>query len=331
MKALLSEAPGGPQTLSSKDIDTPEPAPGEIRIRMEAVGVNYPDMLIIEDRYQIRPERPFAPGGEVAGTVEAIGADVTGFSIGDRVMAVPLHGMMAESVCVKAALCHRFPDDMPFETAASLQMTYGTALYALAERGACQPGENVLVLGAAGGVGLAAVELAKALGARVVAAASSKEKVAIAVEHGAENGIVYPKGDLDKQASKSLGTAFKSAFGGEGPDIVVDIVGGAYSEPALRSLRWEGRHLVVGFPAGIASIPLNLPLLKSCDIRGIFWGEAVSRDPDAHHAAMDRLIEFARTGAIKPRIHATYPLAEGAEAIAALGSRGIIGKVVVVR
>ncbi|MER0236622.1 NADPH:quinone oxidoreductase family protein [Fulvimarina sp. MAC8] len=331
MRALLSETPGGPQSLRLVEIDTPEPAADEIRIRMEAVGVNYPDMLIIEDRYQIRPERPFAPGSEIAGTVEAIGSDVEGFSIGDRVMAVPLYGMMAESVCVKAGFCHRFPDDMPFETAAALQMTYGTALYALTERGDCKPGENVLVLGAAGGVGLAAVELGKALGARVVAAASSEEKVAITVEHGAEDGIVYPKGEIDKEASKSLGKAFKSAFGGKGPDIVVDIVGGAYSEPALRSLRWGGRHLVVGFPAGIASIPLNLPLLKSCDIRGVFWGEAVSRDLDAHHKAMDRLIEFARTGAIKPRIHATYSLAEGADAIAALGSRGVIGKVVVVR
>ena len=331
MKALLSETPGGPQSLRLSEIDTPEPAPGEIRIRMEAVGVNFPDLLIIEDRYQIRPERPFSPGSEIAGTVEAIGADVTGFRIGERVMAVPLHGMMAESVCVKAALCHPFPEDMSFETAAALQMTYGTALYALSERGECKPNENVLVLGAAGGVGLAAVELAKALGARVFAAASSEEKIAAAIEHGAEDGIVYPKGEIDKDGSKALGKAFKSTFGGEGPDIVVDIVGGAYSEPALRSLRREGRHLVVGFPAGIASIPLNLPLLKGCDIRGVSWGAAISRDLKSHHKAMDRLIEFARAGAIRPRIHATYPLAKGADAIAALGARDVIGKVIVTR
>ncbi|SDN83716.1 NADPH2:quinone reductase [Lutimaribacter pacificus] len=329
MKILLSEKTGGPETLVLRDRPDPVPGPGEVLVAVRCIGVNYPDTLMIEDKYQFRPERPFAPGAELSGVVEALGEGVTRFAPGDRVMALPMWGAMAEKVCVPVDQCHPVPDGVSDADAAALQMIYGTALYALEERGDIRPGNTVLVLGAAGGVGLAAVELASVLGARVVAAASSEEKVAMAREHGADEGIVYPRGPLDKDGQKALSTAFRKVLGEDGADIVVDIVGGDYTEPALRCTGWGGRFLIIGFPAGIAKIPANLPLLKSCDIRGVFWGAAIQRDPEANRRAMARLLDLCAEGKIRPRIHASYPLAEGGAAIAALSGRGVMGKVLV--
>ncbi|MBN9887168.1 NADPH:quinone oxidoreductase family protein [Salipiger abyssi] len=329
MKILLSENPGGPERLTLATRPQPEPGPGEIRISVRCVGINYPDTLIIEDRYQFRPERPFAPGAELCGVVETLGDGVTGFAPGDRVMALTVWGALAEKVCVPAAQCHPVPDAVSDADAASLQMTYGTALHALEERGGLRPGETVVVLGAAGGVGMATVELAKLLGARVVAAASSAEKCAAARACGSDATVIYPRGPLDRTAQKAFAGALREAIGPEGADIVVDIVGGDYSEPALRCMGFGGRFLIVGFPAGIARIPANLPLLKSCDIRGVFWGAAVERAPEANRRAMARLLELCAEGKIRPRIHATYPLTEGARAIAALNERTVMGKVLV--
>jgi len=328
MKAVLSQSPGGPESLVIAEVAEPQPQAGEIRIRVRAVGVNFPDLLIIEDRYQFKPSRPLSPGAELAGIVDAVGPDVTGFRRGDRVMALPLWGGMAEKICVRADLCHRAPAGVSLDDAAALQMTYGTALHGLVDRGGISAGETLLVLGAAGGVGLAAVELGRALGAHVVAAASSEEKIAAARDHGAAAGVVYPRGPLDRGAQKALTGAFKSACG-DGADVIFDTVGGDYTEPALRAIAWLGRLLIVGFPAGIASIPANLPLLKSCDVRGVFWGAAVERDKPAHHRAMDRLLDILAAGEIAPRVHARYPLERAGDAIASLSSRGVIGKVVV--
>ncbi len=329
MKAMLSENPGGPETLRLADVATPEPGPGEVRVAVRAVGVNYPDVLIIEDRYQVKPPRPFSPGAEFAGVVDAVGDGVTEFAPGDRVMALPMFGAMAQQVCVATERCHKLPENVALEQAAALQMTYGTALYGLDDRGDLAEGETLLVLGAAGGVGLAAVELGRALGARVVAAASSQAKVDAAIEHGASVGVVYPPGPLDREAQKALADQFKAACGDEGADVVFDIVGGDYTEPALRAIAWLGRLMIIGFPAGIAKIPANLPLLKSCDIRGVFWGAGIKRDMAAHHEAMDRLLAMLAEGEISPRIHATYPLERAGEAIAALSSREVVGKVIV--
>jgi NADPH2:quinone reductase len=329
MKILLSEASGGPETLRLATQPDPLPGPGQVRIAVHTVGINFPDSLIIEDRYQIKPPRPFAPGAELAGTVDALGDGVQGFAMGDRVMAAPLWGGLAEKICVAAHLCQKLPDAVSFAEAACLQVTYGTSLYALEGRGGLQAGETVLVLGAASGVGLAAIELAKALGARVIAAASSGEKLATALAHGADAGMVYTRGPLDRDAQKLLNTQLRAVLGPDGADIVVDVVGGDYSEPALRCMAWGGRFLIVGFPAGIARIPTNLTLLKSCDIRGVFWGAAVERDPAEHARAMARLLQLCAEGVIRPRVHATYPLAEGALAIASLLGREVIGKVLV--
>lgn len=329
MKILLSEAPGGPETLVLRDVPPPEPGPGEVRIRATRIGVNFPDALIIEDRYQYRPDRPFAPGAELSGTVDAIGEGVEGVAPGQRVMALAMWGAMAEQVCMPADRCFALPDGVSDDAAAALQMTYGTALYALEDRGGLRAGETVLILGAAGGVGLAAVELAAALGARVIAAASTEEKVAAAMERGAHGGVVYPAGPLDRDAQRALVGAFRDTLGAGGADVVIDAVGGDLTEPALRCMGWGGRLMIVGFPAGIARIPANLPLLKSCDIRGVFWGEAIKRDPAAHAAAMGRLLEMCAAGRLRPRIHAVHPLAEGGRAIAALSARQVIGKVLI--
>ena len=258
-----------------------------------------------------------------------MGEGVTDFAIGDRVMALPISGAMAEKVCVAATMCHKLPDDVSDKLAAGLQMTHGTALYALVERGAISKGDTVLVLGAAGGVGLAAVEIATALGARVIAAVSSEDKLEVARAHGAEDGVIYPQGPLDRDAQKALSSAFRDKLGADGADIVVDTVGGDFAEPALRATGWLGRYLVIGFPAGIPKFPANLPLLKSCDIRGVFWGAAVRRDIPAHHRAMDRLLQMCADGRIAPRIHAEYPLERAAEAIEELAARTIMGKVLV--
>lgn len=329
MRAVLSTTPGGPETLTVEEVLDPTPKPGEVVIEVKAVGINFPDTLIIEDKYQFRPQRPFAPGAEVAGVVEAVGEGVKGVLKGDRVIAVPGWGGLVERLAVPAASVIKIPDGMDFQTAAALIMTYGTSYYALKDRAQLQPGESLLVLGAAGGVGVAAVELGKAMGARVIAAASTNDKVQFALEAGADNGLIYPSGAMDKAAQKELSGEFKLASGRDGPDVVYDAVGGGYCEPALRAMDWNGRYLVVGFPAGIPSLPLNLTLLKSVSVVGVFWGAAVARDPAGHRANMDDLFRFWTEGKIKPRISRTFPLERAHEAIQALGDRSVMGKVVV--
>lgn len=329
MRAVLSKSPGGPETLVVEEVSDPTPKAGEVVIEVKAVGINFPDTLIIEDKYQFRPERPFAPGAEVAGVVEAIGEGVKGIHKGDRVIAVPGWGGLVERIAVPAAGVIPIPKAMDFETAAALIMTYGTSYYALKDRAKLQAGETLLVLGAAGGVGAAAVELGKAMGARVVAAASTNDKVQFALELGADNGLIYPSGTMDKAAQKQLSGELKLATGRDGADVVYDAVGGDYAEPALRAMDWCGRYLVVGFPAGIPSLPLNLTLLKSVAVIGVFWGAAVMRDPKGHAANMAELMTLWSEGKIRPRVSRTFPLHRAHEAIQALGDRSAMGKIVV--
>ncbi|OGN42013.1 MAG: NADPH:quinone oxidoreductase [Caulobacterales bacterium RIFCSPHIGHO2_01_FULL_70_19] len=329
MRAILSTAPGGPETLRLETVADPAPGRGEALVAVKAVGVNFPDTLIIEDRYQFRPQRPFSPGGEIAGVVEALGEGAGGVAAGDRVIAVPGWGGMVEKLAVPAASLMKIPDDMDFATAAALTMTYGTSYYALKDRARLKPGETLLVLGAAGGVGVAAVELGKAMGARVVAAVSSEDKAEFARAAGADDAVIYPRGPLDRDQQKALSGELKRVLGGDGADVVYDAVGGAYCEPALRAMNWDGRYLVVGFPAGIPAPPLNLTLLKSISIVGVFWGAAVMRDPAAHAANMADLFRLWGEGRIRPRISRRYPLEHAGEAIRALGERSAMGKIVV--
>lgn len=329
MKAILSKTPGGPDTLVLADLPAPQPAAGEVRIKVHACGVNYPDTLMIEDKYQFRPDRPFTPGGEVAGEIDALADDVTGFKIGDKVIALVGWGGMAEWVVTNAAKCMPMPADMPFDEAAAFIFTYGTSYYALKQRGSLAAGDTLLVLGAAGGVGLAAVELGHVMGARVVAAASSQEKVDLAKARGAEVGVVYPAGPFDKAGVKELAQKFKDAVGKPGADVIYDAVGGDYAEAALRAIAWQGRFLVVGFPAGIPSIPLNLTLLKGCQIVGVFWGSFTDREPDVNLQNGRELVELYSKGRIKPYVSVRYPLAEAGRAISDLAERRALGKVVV--
>ncbi|MDP9082451.1 MAG: NADPH:quinone oxidoreductase family protein [Pseudomonadota bacterium] len=329
MKALLSRTPGGPDTLTLEDIAEPAAGPGQARIVVRACGVNYPDLLIIQDLYQDKPPRPFSPGFELSGVVDAVGAGVEHIRVGDRVLMSPVRNGMAEKAVGPASKCWKIPDAMPFVEAAALLMTYGTSHYALKDRARLLPGETLLVLGAGGGVGLAAVELGKAMGARVVAAASSAEKLELAREHGADEIVQYPAALLDKTAARALTDQFKAACGPEGAQVIYDPVGGGYTEAALRAIGWEGRHLVVGFPAGIPQLPLNLPLLKSCQIVGVFWGQFTTRFPDLHAANVAALMALYCNGLIKPAITERFVLARGADAIARLGSREVRGKIVV--
>ncbi|NCW56083.1 MAG: NADPH:quinone oxidoreductase family protein [Gammaproteobacteria bacterium] len=276
MKALLSEAPGTPDTLVLREIAEPVPGRGQVRIAVRYCGINYPDVLVIEDKYQFKPPRPFAPGSEMSGVIDAVGDGVTAFKVGDAVIAAATSGGLAEKAVTAANACVPMPEGMPFDVAAGLIFTYGTSYHALVNRGELRAGETLLVLGAAGGVGLAAVEIGKALGARVVAAVSSESKAAAAREHGAEVTIVYPREGVD---SRVLAAQFKEACGPKGANVIYDPVGGDYAEPALRTAAWKGRYLVIGFPAGIPKIPLNLTLLKGCDIRGVFWGAFRQQEP----------------------------------------------------
>lgn len=328
MKALVSAAVGGPETLVVRERSVPEPGPGEVRIRVAACGINYPDALIIEDRYQFRPERPFSPGAEVSGIIDAVGEGVSGLAIGDRVLGGEVCGGLAEQLVIAAWRCFRIPNEMPFDQAAAFLMTYGTSHYALKDRAKLQAGEKLLILGAAGGVGLAAVELGKRMGAKVIVGVSSEKKADVARRHGADEAIVYPVGPLDKAQARAFTEAVRAAADGD-IDVVYDGVGGSYSEPALRTLGWDGRFLVVGFPAGIASIPLNLPLLKSCHITGVFWGASIERDPERFRNNVQELFDWYRDGSLKPLVSDRFPLARGGEAIALLSSRKAMGKIVV--
>jgi NADPH:quinone reductase-like Zn-dependent oxidoreductase len=329
MKALLSNEPGGPETLSLEERPDPVAGPGELLVRVRATAINYPDVLIIEDKYQFKPPRPFAPGGEIAGQVEAVGEGVEGWTVGDRLIAVPGHGGLAEKILIPAKSAIPLPDSRSFTEGAALLLTYATSIHALYDRGRLEAGETLLILGAAGGVGLAAVELGKAKGARVIAAVSSEEMAAAAREAGADLAIVYPVGPFDKDGQKALAEQFKDAVGPAGANVIYDPVGGDYAEPALRAIAWEGRYLVVGFPAGIPRLPLNLTLLKSCDVCGVFWGAFAARDPRANAAHVENLFRLWDEGKIGPKVSATYPLEQAGQAIAAMAARQVIGKVVV--
>lgn len=329
MKALLSTATGGPETLVIGELPDPVAGPGQVIIDVKACSINFPDTLIIVDKYQFKPQRPFAPGGEVAGLVASIGEGVTGFAVGDRVMAGCGNGGLAEQIAVSAHNVYKMPYAMSFEHGASILMTYGTSSHALKDRGRMRSGDNVLVLGGAGGIGISAIEIAKAWGGRVVAGVSSEAKAVVAREAGADDVVVYGQAPFDKDQSKTLAEAFKAAAGPNGFDIIYDTVGGDYSEPAVRSIAWEGRFLVVGFPAGIARLPLNLTLLKSCDVCGVFWGAFTAREPERNRANIAELFDLYRAGKIRPRVSETFPLARGGAAIAKLADRSAVGKLVV--
>ena len=328
MKAVVSKQPGGPETLEMVELDSPKPGPKQVVLKIKAIGVNFPDSLIIVDRYQFKPDRPFSPGGEVAGVVKEVGSEVTSLKPGDRVIGSCSWGGMREEIAIEADRCLAIPDEMPFDEASAFILTYGTSYYGLKRRGDPKPGETLFILGAAGGVGVAAIELGKAMGLKVIAACSSQEKVDFCLSKGADVGLIYPTGDLDRDQQKELSNQIKEVSGG-GVDIIYDAVGGAYAEPSLRALNWEGRYLVIGFPAGIPKIPLNLTLLKSCDIRGVFWGAWVRQFPGEYEADVQELFDFYKDGKIKPHVSKTFPLDQSGDAIQHLMDRKATGKVVV--
>ena len=328
MKAILSRAAGPAATLTLADVGEPAPGPDDVLIRVKACGVNYLDALIIEDKYQTRPPRPFSPGAEISGVIERVGADVKTLHMGDHVVAWTLWGGLAEKVATNAGRCAVVPPTLPFDIAAALVLTYGTSHHALKDRAHLAAGETLFILGAAGGVGLAAVELGKAMGARVIAACSTQEKVDMARAHGADAGLVYPTGALDKTQAKAFTDAIK-ALAPDGVDVVYDPIGGYYMEPTIRAIAWGGRYLVVGFAASVPKLPLNLLLLKNASAVGVYFGAMLERDPQAYAACVAGLLALHDAGKIKPRIFARFPLAQAADAIAALNGRKVIGKVVV--
>jgi NADPH2:quinone reductase len=321
MKAILCTRYGTPDDLVLADIPDPVAAAGEVVVRVEAAALNFFDTLIIGGKYQFKPAFPFSPAAEFAGQVERVGAGVGTLAPGDRVMGFLGWGAARERVSAPADELAKLPDGLDSDRAAGLTVTYGTTLYALKHRGALQPGETLAVLGASGGTGLAAIELGKLMGARVIACASSEAKLAFARAHGADETVNYAASDLRE--------ALRTLCGERGVDVVYDPVGGKYAEPALRSLGWEGRYLVVGFAAGeIPKLPLNLVLLKSCDVRGVFWGPWVKRDPAAHRVMMAELVRWCREGKLSAHVHAVYPLAETPAALKALSDRTVMGKVI---
>ena len=323
MRAVVCKEFGPPERLVVEELPTPEITDHQVLLDVKAAGVNFPDLLIIENKYQFKPPLPFSPGGEVSGVVRAVGAKVTTLKPGDRVLGAPGFGGFAEEVALDARNVVPIPDAMSFGEAAAFLFTYGTSHYALKDRAALRAGETLLVLGAAGGVGLAAVELGKAMGAKVIAAASSAEKLQVCREHGADEGIDYSKEDLKDR--------IKALTGGNGADVIYDPVGGDFSEQAFRSIAWEGRFLVIGFAAGpIPKIPLNLVLLKGAQIVGVFWGSFTAREPARHQANIRELMEWYAAGKLKPRISATYPFARVADALGDLAARRVKGKVVLV-
>ena len=322
MKALLCTEFGPPDRLQYCDVEAPTPGPGEVVVNVKAASVNFPDVLIIENKYQFKPPLPFSPGSELAGVVKAVGPGVTQPRVGDRVMAFAIYGAFAEEVKLAADRVLAIPDGMDFNTAAALLLTYGTMDHGLRDRGNVTAGEAVLVLGASGGIGIASIEIAKALDARVIACASSDEKLQVCREHGADDVINYGREDLRERV--------KSLTGGRGVDVIVDPVGGPFTEPALRSIAWRGRLLVVGFAAGeIPKIPLNLTLLKGCAIVGVFWGDFLRREPLNFAASVRQLGDWYAAGKLRPHVSATFPLARAAEAIALMAERKAVGKIVI--
>jgi NADPH2:quinone reductase len=324
MRAVRIHELQGPSSLRVDEIgDPPAPSAGEVAIDVKAAGVNFPDVLLTRGKYQFKPEPPFSPGGEAAGVVTAVGAGVTSVKVGDRVAATVLHGAFAERIVVPELATAKIPDAVSFEIGAATLLTYATTLHALVDRAAIQKGETLLVLGAAGGVGVAAIELGKLLGARVIAAASTEQKVAFCKEHGADEGVVYGVEDLKDRV--------KTLTHGNGADVVYDPVGGSYSEPALRSIAWKGRYLVVGFAAGeIPKIPLNLVLLKGCQICGVFWGSFAMREPQANRENAHRIFGWVAEGKLRPHVDAVLPFVRAGEALERMERREVKGKLVLV-
>jgi len=321
MKAVLCTRPGTPDDLTIAELPDPIPGPGEAVVRVAAAALNFFDLLIIAGSYQYKPAYPFSPGAEFAGTVESLGLGVTGLAVGDRVVGYSGWGAARERLAIAANKLVKLPSGIDVDRAAGLSVTYGTSYHALKDRAGLKPGETLAVLGASGGVGLAAVELGKLLGARVIACASSDEKLLFAREHGADEGVNYSSSDL-RGMLKQLG-------GEHGIDVVYDPIGDRFAEPALRSLAWLGRYLVVGFAAGeIPKLPLNLVLLKSCDVRGVFWGSWTEREPAAHRANMPDLIGWCTDGKLSAHVHAAYPLTDVAQALKDIAGRKVMGKVV---
>jgi len=322
MKAVLCKEWGLPETLVVEDVPSPVAGPGEVLVEVHAAGVNFPDTLIIQKKYQYQPDLPFSPGGEVAGVVKAVGEGVTAWKPGDRVLASSTWGGYAQEIVVKAERAMPIPEGMDFVTASAYVLAYGTSLHALKDRAKLAAGETLLVLGAAGGVGISAIEIAKAMGARVIACASSEDKLALCRERGADETINYATEDLRER--------IKALTGGKGPDVIYDPVGGPYTEPAFRSIAWEGRHLVVGFAAGeIPRLPLNLTLLKSASVVGVFWGAFLQRDPAVTRQHLRDLFELYTSGKVKPPITKTYKLEEAAQALRDVMERRVKGKVAI--
>jgi NADPH2:quinone reductase len=322
MKAVLCKAYGPPESLVVEDVPDPAPGPGEVLLSVKAASVNFPDVLIIENKYQVKPPLPFSPGCEAAGVVEQVGLNVDRFKPGNRVMAITGYGAFAEKVVVPADRLVSIPTGMDHITAGAFLFTYATSDHALRDRGALKAGETLLVLGAAGGVGLAAVEIGKALGATVIACASTDDKLAVCREHGADAAINY--------ATEDLREGIKRLTGDRGVDVVLDPVGGPYSEPAFRSIAWRGRLVVVGFAAGdIPRLPLNLALLKGGSIVGSSLGVRMRREPECFDENMRQILRWYAEGRLKPRIDRTFPLARAGDAIAYVAGRHVKGKVVV--
>jgi NADPH2:quinone reductase len=321
MKALLCTRLGGPDDLAIHDVADPVAGAGEAVVRVEAAALNFFDTLIIAGKYQVKPDPPFSPAAEFAGTVAAVGAGVTTVRPGDRVAGYVPYGAARERVAIPAERLIRLPDGLDSERAAGLIVTYGTSYYALKDRAQLAAGETLVVLGASGGVGLAAVELGRLMGARVIACASSDEKLAFARAHGADETVNY--------ATENLRDALKRLGGERGVDVVYDPVGGAHAEAALRALAWGGRFLVIGFAAGeIPKLPLNLVLLRSRDVRGVYWGAWTAREPAAHRANMADLLAWCAAGRLSAHVHAVYPLARAADALKALTDRSVMGKLI---
>ncbi len=330
MRALLCRELGSIDNLEVGEIAPPRLGDGQIRIRVHASGVNFPDILMAEGKYQVKPELPLVPGLEVSGEVLDGASGITHVRPGDRVMAFARRGGgHADEIVLPGDIVTPIPDAMDFVTAAAFPVAYGTAHFALKDRANIQPGESLLVLGAAGGVGLAAVELGKVMGAKVIAAASSEEKVQVAKDHGAQEGFVYPHQPLDRDQQKALSNQIKELTDGQGADVIYDPVGGDYCEPALRATNWEGRFLIIGFPAGIAKIPMNLTLLKGCQIVGVFWGAFTAREPQRNKENIAELMKWYTEGKIKPFISSRYDLEHAGDAIRELMDRKAKGKVVV--
>jgi NADPH2:quinone reductase len=321
MKAVLCKQYGPPESLTFEELPSPRPGPGEVVVTVKAASVNFPDVLIIQNKYQFKPPLPFSPGSELAGVVKEVGPDVAGCKPGDKVIAFTTYGAFAEEVKLEAARLVPVPQGMDYASAAAFLLTYATSDHALRDRGGLQAGETLLVLGAAGGVGLAAIEIGKALGARVIACASSEDKLAVCREHGADASIDYAREDLRER--------IKALTGGRGVDVVYDPVGGAYSEPAFRSLAWRGRLLVVGFAAGeIPKLPLNLALLKGASVVGVFWGDFARREPGEFALSVRQLGRWYAEGKLRPHVSQTLPLARAAEALKLMAARQVKGKIV---